>query len=320
MKKTLFLSILIFICSSLIFSQATSGKVKMRGYVYDMDTGKPISGVKIKLYSIRAQSFHNITPVTDEKGHWKSLFMRGGKWYIDFNKVGYAPRKIAVSYNFVNGKYYAFFKGNKFESLTVKMKKMEGPALANDVVKEIEKANALLAEKKTKKALNSFLAIQKKNSDVEGIEIVNLYIGNCYSLLSKFEKAIEFYMKAIQKYPKHKGLILSIANSYSNLKQMDKALEWFGKLSDEDITNPDSLYNIGVNYYNTMKYQKAVKYFEKAVELKNDFAEAYFQLGMTYVAMNKIPDALKVLKKSMELDPNSPNYQTAKELVKAFSK
>ncbi len=320
MRKIKILVIIIFVAATLIFGQATSGKVKMRGNVYDMDTGKPISGVKVKLFSIRAQSFHNVTPVTDENGHWKSLFMRGGKWYLDFSKVGYAPRKIAVSYNFLSGKYYAFYKGSKHEALDIKMKKIEGPALGTNIVKELEKANKLLGDKKPKKALKKFLSIISKNKDTEGIQIVNLYIGNCYSMLKEYDKAIEFYMKAAEKYPKHKGLILSIGNSYSNLKKMDEALKWFGKLSDEDITNTDTLYNIGINYYNNMKYKAAVKYFLKAVELKGEFADAYFQLGMTYVALNKIPDAVTALKKSMELDPDSPNYQTAKELVKAFAK
>lgn len=318
MKKFLILFAVIIISGSFIFPQATSGKVKMRGNVYDIDTGKPIQGVKVKLYSIRAQAFSKVSPVTDKEGHWKSLFMRGGKWYLDFSKVGYAPKRIAVSYIFV-GKYHAFVNGKKYEVLETKMKKVEGPALGSNIVKDIEKANNLLANNKIKTALKSFRDIQQKNKDVQGIEIINLYIGNCYSLLKNDEKAIVYFLKALKKYPKHKGLILSIGNSYANMKKMDKAIEWFGKLDDEDITNTDTLYNIGVNFYNKMMYKKAIGYFKKAVELKNDFADAYFQMGMTYVALNNIPEALKALKKSMELNPNSPNYQTASELVKAFS-
>ena len=68
-----------------------------------------------------------------------------------------------------------------------------------------------------------------------------------------------------------------------------------------------------------MEYDKAVGYFRRAVDFKEDFGEAYYQLGMTYVALNKIPESVTALKKFMELSPNSPNYTTADEIIKAFS-
>ncbi len=318
MKKIFLVLLLMVMSSILIFSQATSGKVKMRGIVVDKVTGKPIPGVKIKLYSIRAQSSHNVTPVTDENGKWRSLYMRSGKWYFDFIKVGYAPRKIAVDYVF-QGKYICFFQGNKYEILKIELEKIQGPSLERSIIKEIEEGNALLLKKKPKKAIKKFEEILKKFKEREGIAIVNLYLGNSYSMLEDYEKAIEFFLKAAVKYPKHKDLILSIGNSYSNMKKADKAMEWFKKLSDIDIINPDTLYNIGINFYNAMDYNKAVKYFKRAVEIKEDFAESYYQLGMTYVALNKIKEAITSLKKFMELAPDSPNFTTANEIIKAFS-
>lgn len=318
--KKIFIVFLIFAVSTvMIFSQATSGKVKMKGIVLDKDTGKPIEGVKVTLYSIKAQSKHKIIPVTDSDGKWRSLYMRFGKWYFDFNKVGYAPRKIAVDYIFQGAKYVCFFQGEKYEVLKIEMQKIQGPALEQSIIKEIEEGNALLVGNKVKKAIKRFEKIIEKYKEREGIAIVNLYMGNCYSKLEEYEKAIEFFQKAIVKYPKHKELILSVGNSYSNLKQPEKAMEWFKKLSDEDITNPDTLYNIGINFYNAMDYNKAVGYFSRAVELKENFGEAYYQLGMTYVALNKISESVTALKKFMELAPESPNFSTADEIVKAFS-
>ncbi len=317
--KKIFLIILIFAISTvLIFSQATSGQVQMKGVVLDKETGDPIAGVKIKLFSLKAGSEHGVAPVTDEAGEWRSLFMRSGKWYLDFSKVGYAPRKIAIEY-IHQGQYVGYFQGNKFDVLKIELEKIQGPALEQSIIKEIEEGNAFLVNKKPKNAIKKFEEIIEKYKEREGIAIVNLYMGNSYSMLEKYEKAIEYFQKAIEKYPKHKGLILSIGNSYSNLHQPEKAMEWFKKLSDEDITNVDTLYNIGINFYNANDFNKAVGYFRRAVEFKEDFSEAYFQLGMTYVALNKVSEALAALKKFMELAPDSPNYTTAKEIVKAFS-
>jgi len=306
--------------STMMFPQATSGKVKMKGVVVDSDTGNPIEGVKVKLYSLKGRAEHNISPVTDEEGKWRSLYMRSGRWYFDFTKIGYAPKKIAVSYAYSAGKYFCFFKGDKKDVLKIEMKKIEGPALEQSIIKEIEEGNALLVKKQPKKAIKKFENIIEKYKNREGIAIVNLHMGNCYAMLEEYEKAIEYFQKAIKKYPKHAELILSIGNSYSNLKKTEEAMKWFEKLSDEDITNTDTLYNIGVNFYNSMKYGKAVSYFKRAVELKDDFGEAYYQLGMSYVTLNKIKESVAALKKFMELAPDSPNFSTASEIVKAFSK
>lgn len=317
--KKIFIVFLIFVISTvLIFSQATSGKAKMLGIVVDKATGEPIEGVKVKLFSLKAGALHSVSPETDAEGKWRSLYMRGGKWYFDFSKVGYATRKIAVDYVF-QGKYVCYFQGEKYDILKIELEKIQGPALEQSIIKEIEEGNALLVNKQAKKAIKKFEEIIEKFKDREGIAIVNLYMGNSYSLLEKYEKAIEYFQKAIVKYPKHKGLILSIGNSYSNLHQSEKAMEWFMKLSDEDITNVDTLYNIGINFYNAMDYGKALGYFKRAVEFKEDFGEAYYQLGMTYVALNKVTEAVAALNKFIEIAPNSPNFTTAKEIVKAFS-
>ena len=318
MKKIFFIILTFAISTVLIFSQATSGQVKMKGIVVDKETGDPIVGVKIKLFSLKARSEHSIAPVTDGEGKWRALYMRSGKWYLDFSKIGYAPRKIAIEY-IHQGKYIGFFQGRKFDSLKIELEKIQGPALEKSIIKEIEEGNAFLVNKNPKKAIKKFKEIIEKYKEREGISIVNLYMGNSYSILEQYEKAIEYFQKAILKYPKHKGLILSIGNSYSNLKQTDKAMEWFKKLSDEDITNIDTLYNIGITLYNAMEYKKAVGYFKRAVEFQEDFGEAYYQLGMTYVALNKITESVTALKKFMELAPDSPNFTTADEIVKAFS-
>ncbi|MEN8223712.1 MAG: carboxypeptidase-like regulatory domain-containing protein, partial [Acidobacteriota bacterium] len=133
MKKIFFVFLIFAISTVLIFSQATSGKVKMRGIVVDKATGDPLEGVKIKLFSLKAQSAHNLSPVTDAEGKWRSMYMRGGKWYLDFSKVGYAPRKIAVDYVF-QGKYICYFQGNKHEVLKIEMEKIQGPALEQSII------------------------------------------------------------------------------------------------------------------------------------------------------------------------------------------
>lgn len=302
---------MVFVLVLSIFSQATSGNGKMSGIVTDAETGKPIEGVAVKLYCVRAKAFHSQPAKTNKEGEWKALYLRGGLWYLDFEKVGYETKKITFTLETT--------PGSKKPSIDIQMRKIEGPALEDMVLKEIDAANRLLIERKFDEALKSFKNIQEKNKEVSGIEIVNLYIGNCYAMMEEYSKSVEFYKKAVEKYPKNKELIISIGNAYNNIQDFDSAMEWFQKISFEEIDNVDTLYNIGIIYYNKARYEEAIKYFKKTTEIFNEFADGFYQLGMTYTALNKIPEALTALKRFMELDPDSPNYETAKAIVDAFS-
>ncbi len=312
MKKTLLLIFLITAMCLVISAQATTGQGKMRGIVTDAQTGAPLEGVTVKLYCVKAAGSLKPNPKTDENGKWKALHVRGGLWYVDFEKVGYEPKKISFNVD--------TRPGMKRDEIETKLKKLEGPALEANVVEEINKARELLAADKVEEAIKEFKAIKEKHKESSGISIVNLYIGNAYSQIEKYEEAIKAYKLAVEKYPKHSGLILSIGNSYNNLQQPDKAMEWFKKLPFEEIHNVDTLYNIGVGFYNSYKYDDALKYFSRAVEIDDQYAPGYYQLGMTYTALSKTAEAVEAFKKFMELDPESPDYQTAKAIVEAFGK
>lgn len=312
MKKLILYVLLAGVMLAPLFSQATTGRGKMSGVVTDAETGEPIEGVTVKLYCLRARAYHRITPKTDEDGHWKAMYLRGGLWHLDFEKAGYETKKISFDVETT--------PGAKKPSIDVQLRKIEGPALEETVLKDIDAANRLVGEQKYDEALEKFNEIMEANKELEGISIVNLYVGNTYALKENYEKAIEYYKEAVEKYPNNKELLISIGNAYNNINQYDQAMEWFKKVDLEDIHNVDTLYNIGVIYYNKAKYDDAIKYFKKSTDLYAEFAMGYYQLGMTYTALNKIPEALVALKKFMELDPDSPNFQTAKAIVDAFSK
>jgi tetratricopeptide (TPR) repeat protein len=311
MKKIIILGLLVFGLVFSIFSQATSGRGKMTGTVVDAETGNPVEGVTIKLFCLRAKAFHRITPKTDSNGHWKAMYLRGGLWNIDLQKSGYETKKISFIVETT--------PGAKKPSIDIKLRKIEGPALEDVILKEIDAANKLLGERKFSEAREKFIDLLEKNKDREGIAIVNLYIGNSFAMEENYSKSIEFYTKAVEKYPKNKELLISIGNAYNNMNRFDDAMTWFKKVSFEDIDNIDTLYNIGVILYNKAHYDDAIKYFLKSTQVFNEFGDGFYQLGMTYTALNKITEALAALKKFMELDPESPNFQTAKAIVDAFS-
>ena len=309
MKKVLVIvALAIFLAVSLFAQSGVVGKGRAKGIVVD-ENGKPLEGVMVKLFSLKAQSFFLPNPKTDSEGKWKAIYLRNGSWNIDFEKAGYETKKISYRVDDM--------PGAKQTEIEIKLIKIEGIALTSDIVSELEKGNLLFSEKKYQEALLAYEDILKKNPDVF---IIYKNIGNCYFALEKYDQAVEYYQKLFEKQPKSAEIMTLIGNSYVNAKNMEKAMEWYGKIPFEEIKDVDTLFNIGANLTNNNKNDLALKYFKRAVEVDADFVEGYYQLGMTHTALNQIPEALAALKKFMELAPESPNFGTAKAIVDAFSK
>ena len=295
---------------TLLFPQLTSGRGRMFGTVTEEGTGTPLEGVTVKLFFPRSNAYHTPEPKTDASGKWNVNYIRGGLWNLDFVKDGYETKKISFAVDERAGLAKL--------SIDIQLKKLEGPAAAKSILDEINKAVALYAEKKFDQALTELEAIKEKFQGQSGIEIVYLHMGNCYSSKGDYQKAIEFYQKALEKFPTNSELILCIGNAYSNLNDFDNAMKWFNKLKIEDIGNVDTLYNIGVIAYNQGDFERALTFFKKATEIDTEFADGFFQLGMTYTALDKSQEAVEVLKKFMQLAPQSPNFDAAKAVIDAF--
>ncbi len=309
-KQKILAALLIGFLSISLLAQATQGKGRMKGLVVDKQSGAPLEGVTVKLFSVKANSYHTDSPLTEKDGTWKAIFLRSGLWNLDFSKVGYQTVKMSVN--------ITTEAGSKIPEIRTEMIKVQGPQLDESVAKEVEKGQKLVAENRIGEALKVFEGLLTQFKESQGVAIVNMYIGNCHSRMENYQKAIEAYKMALAQFPDNQELIVSIGNSYTNLNQLDEAMSWFAKIKFEELTNIDTLYNIGTNYYNTQKFSDAAKYYLRATELSPDFAPAWYQLGMSYVAMDMKKETLTALKKFMELDPESPDFQAAKEIVAAY--
>lgn len=312
MKKIVFLAALIIVSTFNLLPQLTAGAGRMRGIVLDEDTGEPVEGVTVEMYSVRAQAFRRSFPITGKDGRWKAFTLRGGHWRIEFKKIGYITERKVF---FVDTR-----AGEKRPIIETMLIKEPLPPLKKEIYKKVYKAAGLYEENKFHEALQKFEEIKEKYKDSKDIEVVDKYIGNCYARLKDYPKAIEAYEIALKQFPKEPDLVVSIGNAYTNLGKLESALEYFNMIPFKKIENVTTLYNMGVIYYNRENYPEAVKYLKKAVEIDDTFAEAFFQLGLTYTVQEKIEEAVKAFEKFMLLAPGSADYQTAKAITDAFSK
>jgi hypothetical protein len=304
MKKAGLFFIFTFVFAIMAFSQSYRGQGRLTGVVND-ETGKPIAGVSVKLYSVKAGQGFEVT--TDAKGEWKAMYIRGGPWNIDFDKAGYMPKKISTSIQ------------ESFQNPPVQtqMQKIEGLVITPELKAALNEGNKLWEAKQYEDAIAVYEKLLAEHPDVY---IVNKNIGNSYFELQKYDKAEESYRKVLDKEPANDEIMLLIGNCYTNRGEKDKAMEWYSKIEFEKISDPMVLFNIGSGFYGQSKHEDALKYYKRAIELQKDFLDAIYQLGLTYLAMGRNAEAIAAFESYLKYDADSARAGQVKSFIDFLKK
>lgn len=304
MRKEKLLLILLLISTISVFAQDYKGKAKLRGYVFDEDN-KPLEGVKIKLFSLKAQSGFELE--TNTQGKWQALFITGKTWHVDFEKEGYLPKKLNVN----------VYEHNENPPILIKLKKIDGIILSDELKSKLKEGNGLYDHNKFLEAITAYETILAEYPDSF---IISKNIGNCFFQLEKYDQATEAYKRVLEKDPGNYEIMLLLGNSNANQGAHDRALEWYRKIKFEKIKDPAVLYNIASTFFSNSHLQEAIKYYQKAVEIQNDFLDAIYQLGLVYLSMGNKPHAINAFEDYLKYDTDSKRATQVKGFIELLNK
>lgn len=305
MKKCTFGLFVILLVASLVFSQDWTGKGRQIGYVYD-EEGNPLEGVKVKLFFVKSQAGFEI--LTDDKGKWSAMGVKGGMWYIDFELAGYETKKISAN-------ILGYKKQNK--PIEITLKKVEGLYVTEEVKEEYKRGIDLFNEGKYEESIPVYRSILEK---FPGAYIVHMNIGHSYFQLENYEEAEKNYLKVLESDPEHVDSLIGVGNCHMNRGDSEKAIEWYNKIEFDKIENPTVLYNVGTIFYNNSKLDEALKYYKRAVEIQEDFLDAIYQLGLVYLAKGSNPEALAEFESYLKFDPDSQKASQVKNFIDYLKK
>ncbi|MDC4205343.1 MAG: tetratricopeptide repeat protein [Candidatus Manganitrophus sp.] len=107
--------------------------------------------------------------------------------------------------------------------------------------------------------------LEKDPKDIEAL----VFMGNANYDIQRFEKAKEFYQKALEVDPNNTHVRTDLASSYRSLGETDQALEELNKVLKSDPKHEVALYNSGIILLNDKNdAEKATAAWEKLVQLK----------------------------------------------------
>ena len=135
---------------------------------------------------------------------------------------------------------------------------------------------------------------------------INLYniIGAANKGLSKLEKAIEAYIKAISIKPDYADAYNNMGLALQEQSKLEEAIEAYIKAISIKPDYADAYNNMGFALQEQGKLEKAIEAYTKAISIKSNHAEAYYNTGNALQEQSKLEEAIEAYTKAISIKPN----------------
>jgi tetratricopeptide (TPR) repeat protein len=147
---------------------------------------------------------------------------------------------------------------------------------------------------------------------------VDLSKGIEFFKQGKYDDAIEYFEKVIEKFPSSTAAYYNLGISYLRKGDVDQAITSLEKAVESNPEAIEAYFALGECYFNKGESEKAMQSFSRALELQPDNPKAYYNLGIVYYKHDRLEEALTSFEKTINLDPNfsSAYYQAALACIK----
>jgi Flp pilus assembly protein TadD len=166
----------------------------------------------------------------------------------------------------------------------------------------------------SEKAIQEFnSALQKDPNSIPAL----MSLGIIYDMQKNYDKAKEYYQKALRVNPKFPPAANNLAYLY--LERGGNVDEALGLAQTAKAQLPDDPHisdTIGWAYYKKNIFSRAIDYLKEAKEKLPNNPAIRYHLGMAYYKNGDKELAKKELKKALELDPKFSGAEEAKEVLK----
>lgn len=133
---------------------------------------------------------------------------------------------------------------------------------------------------KNKIAANDKIGEKSISRNSEAIKYYNLGLDETKK--ENFEKAIEYYKKALVFDPNFAFAYDNIGINYRRLNKFDEAIEAYEKSLEIDPTGIMPLQNLGIAYIYKKEYKKGVKAYERLAKVDPNNPEVFYGIGNIY--------------------------------------
>ena len=116
-----------------------------------------------------------------------------------------------------------------------------------------------------------------------------------------YEKAVEYFTKAIEENPNEAIGYINFGNLLSSMDEDERAEKFFQKAITLDEHAATAYYSLANLYYNAERFEEAAKLYEKAISNGIEGPDAYYMLGKSLEKEGHTKLSLPYLQRAYEL-------------------
>jgi tetratricopeptide (TPR) repeat protein len=159
----------------------------------------------------------------------------------------------------------------------------------------------------------------------KNLNIVLARTADAYDKAKQYDKAVEYFQKALALTPDDAGLHTNLGNVYANMNKIPEAQAEYQKAAQLDPTHAaQAYYNIGAVMTNTGHMSEAAEAFKKATQADPKYADAYFLEAQALISEAKTgpdgkviaaPGTVEALQTYLKLAPTGPYAGQAQAML-----
>jgi tetratricopeptide (TPR) repeat protein len=286
-----------------IVAQDWKGMGRLEGRVTDPE-GQALADVTVKLELPSRGG--GTTTKTDKKGRWAVLGLAAGKWNVDYEAAGFAPKAGFVELP---------TEGSRVPPLQIKLERAAPKGPPPELMAALQKGDDAYKAGKYAEARAEYEKVLATAARPEIAVTLHEMIARCYSQEGNYAQALAHLEKVLQADPANLTVRLVAAQEALRGGLLDKGMELLKGVDDAQVKEPEVFFNIAVIFLNQGKAEEAITYLTKAVTLSPTFVDGYFQRGLAYLQLQKLDLCKADLRKVIELAPGSTQAQTAQKAL-----
>ena len=106
-----------------------------------------------------------------------------------------------------------------------------------------------------------------------------------------------------------------LGNEQFKAKNFEKAIEFYSKAIEEDPSDHTVYGNRSASYHNCKKYEQALEDGEKAISIKPDWSKGYQRKAMALHGMGNLEEAYAAYEQGLKIEPTNVQIQNGLQAV-----
>jgi len=149
---------------------------------------------------------------------------------------------------------------------------------------------------------NDFLMYQRAMKFSSSTPVI-YNMGWYYYNTGNFEKALEYFQKALRVHPENPDYQNAVALAIWHLGDQQDAIEILKGIKETHPNYLSSYLNLGLIYLTNGQYREAKEETETAIKIDPDSQQAWYQLAEIYHKTNNLKKAKEYYQQALEINP-----------------